>query len=715
MSARMSRLAEKLSASSPPPNGMLIGYNPSDDPMHKSFYVIILLFFVISPCARADEAEAPDLSDGVCFECHSDPEFSIQDAKGKTISLFVDQEKYKKSFHSENGCISCHADITEIPHAEGLKKVECATCHSEQSEVYLESTHGKAFAAGIPEAPTCVTCHGKHDIRHPSDPEAKTHTLHQIEICTDCHLNPKIAGKYNLPKADKIEAYKQSIHGRGVLKSGLLGSANCVSCHTAHNVRPKTDPKSTIYRENIPKLCGTCHLGIFDEFQDSEHGILWAKKSPDGPGCVTCHGSHGILDPVTTEFQLDVPNLCMKCHKVQGPTYRDNFHGQVTQLGFLASATCKDCHTAHQNLPAKDPRSTVHPANLKTTCGACHGAVSSAYITYDPHMNPSDPKGNKVVHYIWLFFMSTICLTFGFFGIHYLLWFQRSMAAHRRGEVKKHGEKGPFIRRFAPAHVWVHIAIVVSFTVLSITGFTIYFHNFKWAQATANLLGGIGFMRYLHRVSAMITFGYAFVHVGYLWYCRFILKRKNDLFGPNSMLPQVKDLKDFFANARWFLYMGPAPKLDRWAYWEKLEYLVEFWGIPVIGISGLALWYPKIFTAFLPGWTLNAAQVIHTYEAFLAAGYIFLFHFFVAHLRPETFPIDTSIFTGKITLDRFEEERPLEYERLSRSGELEDRLVDPPTENQMKNARIFGYIAAAAGALLMVAILWSLSTMLLKL
>ena len=96
-----------------------------------------------------------------------------------------------------------------------------------------------------------------------------------------------------------------------------------------------------------------------------------------------------------------------------------------------------------------------------------------------------------------------------------------------------------------------------------------------------------------------------------------------------------------------------------------------FWGVAVIGFSGLVLWMPTLATTFLPGWVLNAAYVIHSDEALLATGFIFLFHFFHTHLRPEAFPMDTVVFTGRMPLEAFKEERPLEYERLVAQGKLD--------------------------------------------
>ncbi|HJZ13263.1 MAG TPA: cytochrome c3 family protein, partial [Acidobacteriota bacterium] len=413
--------------------------------------LLILPFLLVSSFAVAQEDA--DLSDSLCLECHSDTGLSKKTPDGKEVSLYVNGDTFKPSVHGGNSCISCHDDISEIPHPEALKKVECATCHSSESDVFLKSSHGKAFQAKAAEAPQCKNCHGYHDVLPKSDPASRTHPLNQVEICTGCHLNAAIAQKYHLPPGDKIESFKTGIHGRGLLRSGLLVSATCVSCHSAHNVRAKNDPESTIYWAKIPQLCGTCHLGILEDFERSTHGAFWKKKSPLGPGCVTCHGSHGIEDPVTPSFQFRVPDLCATCHTQRAPTYKDNFHGQVVELGFAQSATCADCHTAHNNLPANDPRSTVHPSNLAKTCGACHGQVSASYITYDPHLDPTDPSQNRIIYYIWLFFIVTIYFVFIFFGAHYLLWFQRSMVAAIRGEFEKHKPEQDqiYVRRFAPA------------------------------------------------------------------------------------------------------------------------------------------------------------------------------------------------------------------------------------------------------------------------
>ncbi len=188
-----------------------------------------------------------------------------------------------------------------------------------------------------------------------------------------------------------------------------------------------------------------------------------------------------------------------------------------------------------------------------------------------------------------------------------------------------------------------------------------------------------------------MTFGYFAWHLGALAYAWVVDKQRGFFWGPRSMVPQPRDLLDLWAMTKYFLYIGPRPKFDRFTYWEKFDYMGVFWGVAVIGISGLVLWLPTLATTFLPGWALNAAYVIHSDEALLATGFIFLFHFFHTHLRPEAFPMDTVVFTGRMPLEAFKEERPLEYERLVAQGKLEELMAPAPTAAERLRAYVFGF------------------------
>ncbi len=114
------------------------------------------------------------------------------------------------------------------------------------------------------------------------------------------------------------------------------------------------------------------------------------------------------------------------------------------------------------------------------------------------------------------------------------------------------------------------------------------------------------------------------------------------------------------------LGQGPRPAYGRWTYWEKFDYFAVFWGVAVIGASGLMLWFPKVFSRVLPGWLINAAFIVHSDEALLAVGFIFVFHFFNTHLRPESFPMDPVIFTGVAPFKDYKQERPRAIEDLKK-------------------------------------------------
>ncbi len=296
--------------------------------------------------------------------------------------------------------------------------------------------------------------------------------------------------------------------------------------------------------------------------------------------------------------------------------------------------------------------------------------------------------------------------------MHDLLWLQRSLVGTLRGEFREERQaaSGQYVRRFRRYNMRMHVVIIATFMLLALTGLPLKFNDAPWAQTLVDILGGIDSTRFLHRLAAIGTFGYLIAHVLEVLYRSFVKGERGMFWGPDSMMPQPKDVRDFVGNLRYFLYLGERPKGDRWTYFEKFDYLAVFWGVAMIGVSGLFLWYPDVFTRFLPGWTLNAAHVIHSDEALLATGFIFVFHFFHTHLRPESFPMDLVVFTGKMPLERFKAERPLEYQRLVDNGELEDYLVDPPTKRQLRDAYIFGSVALTIGVMLAAFIIWALLT-----
>jgi len=268
----------------------------------------------------------------------------------------------------------------------------------------------------------------------------------------------------------------------------------------------------------------------------------------------------------------------------------------------------------------------------------------------------------------------------------------------------------PEFVRFTRLQRTLHACMIVSFLSLATTGLTLKFSYTKWAAMVSRFLGGFQVAGFIHRTAALLMFG---VFVTHLYSLVQMKKREykswRDLvLGPYTMLPTAQDLRQFLATMKWFIGMGPRPQYGRWTYWEKFDYFAVFWGIAVIGSTGLTLWFPIFFTRFLPGWFINVATVIHSDEALLATGFIFTVHFFNTHLRPEKFPMDTTIFTGHMPLAELKRDKPLEYEALVASGRLEEHLEEPQPEIVVRTIRVFAWIALSIGFSIVVWIIYAM-------
>ncbi|NWF90260.1 MAG: cytochrome b/b6 domain-containing protein [Ignavibacteriaceae bacterium] len=272
-------------------------------------------------------------------------------------------------------------------------------------------------------------------------------------------------------------------------------------------------------------------------------------------------------------------------------------------------------------------------------------------------------------------------------------------------------EKEPHIVRFTRLNRTLHIFMIVSFISLALTGMSLKFSYTGWAVFLSHLFGGFESAGYIHRFAAVVMVTVFVIHLVDVVRMkkRELLSWKELIFGPNSMMFNKKDLEDFIDSIKWFIGKGERPEYGRWTYWEKFDYFAVFWGIFVIGSTGLTLWFPEFFTLLLPGWALNVATIIHSDEALLATGFIFTIHFFNTHLRPEKFPMDLVIFTGRIPLEEFKLDRPQEYKELVEKGELEKHLAEPYPEIVIKAIKIFAWTALAIGFSI---ILWIIYAML---
>ena len=264
------------------------------------------------------------------------------------------------------------------------------------------------------------------------------------------------------------------------------------------------------------------------------------------------------------------------------------------------------------------------------------------------------------------------------------------------------GSKERYYVRFSLAQRYLHGALAGTFLGLAFTGITLRFSTASWMQMLARAVGGFGAVLFFHKFFAIgLTIAFL-AHVADIVY-RIVGKREwGLLYGPFSMVPRWKDIQDFFGNMKWFLHLGPKPSFDRYAYWDKLDYWGVFWGMGIIGLSGYSMWFGSFFAHLIPGSWLNIALLIHGEEAILATGWIFVIHFFNTHLRPDNFPMDLTIFTGRLTEEELMHTHPAEYERLVQTGALNALAAEAPPRWLNNFGRVIGTTAVVAGVLMLI-------------
>jgi cytochrome b subunit of formate dehydrogenase len=665
------------------------------------------------PHRARKESVALNVSDRSCLKCHEKEDVHKM-VDGEKVSLVVKKADLADSEHRNLPCVKCHSDINPKLHrpCETAGKIDCSTCHAKVSDEYYASGHGQQYVKGNENVPYCTDCHGSHTVVSHLKEESPSYRANIPTMCGECHRESgKAMSNPNLHEKDALADYSTSVHGRGLTEKGLLPSAICVDCHNTHLILPLEDPASSINKQNVPATCSTCHRGIFKEFNKSIHFATVDDHRKNLPTCSDCHSSHTIQRVDQDRFVFQVTNQCGSCHKDLADSYFDTMHGKAYTLGYMEAAKCSDCHGAHEILGINDPNSSVGYKNVVTTCQKCHEDANERFTGYLTHATHHDPVRYPVLYYTYWAMTSLLIGVFGFFGLHTLLWMPRSIkAALERRKHHKAGDEKYFFRRFTRSQRLTHIFVIFSFLILAMTGMILKFASMPWARFVSDAMGGVRNAGLLHRFAAIITFGYFAFHVYSL------LKRKSEtkqtwkdfIFGPNSMMFNLNDLKDFGGTIKWFFGLGKRPDYGRWTYWEKFDYFAVFWGVAVIGLSGLLQWFPEFFTLFLPGWLINVAAIIHSDEALLATGFIFTVHFFNTHLRPEAFPMDKVIFTGLVPLEEYKQDRPREYEELKAKGKLEEHLVTTPvSESRDRLISIFGYTALTVGILLVVMIIYS--------
>ena len=314
-----------------------------------------------------------------------------------------------------------------------------------------------------------------------------------------------------------------SIHGRALLKMGLIVAPSCNDCHGVHDIKRAVDRDSPINAANIAKTCGKCHVKIEQTYRQSVHGQIVAKEAKHAPVCSDCHTAHQVETPKNGHFKMASDEVCGKCHQDRLAHYRDTYHGKAMALGRpnVASdvAACYDCHGHHDVLPPSNPNSHLSRNNILATCRQCHPGATMRFTQYKPHANPLDGKSNPLLHATFLLMTALLVGVFVFFGAHTAAWLFRAGYLYwhdskqfREAKVSTQ-EGGEWFTRFEPFERFLHFLVVTSFLLLVVTGMPLKFYYTDWAKALFHVIGGAETARALHRLGALVTFLYFGLHL----------------------------------------------------------------------------------------------------------------------------------------------------------------------------------------------------------
>jgi cytochrome b subunit of formate dehydrogenase len=216
-----------------------------------------------------------------------------------------------------------------------------------------------------------------------------------------------------------------------------------------------------------------------------------------------------------------------------------------------------------------------------------------------------------------------------------------------------------YVTRFTLRQRIEHFSVMSLFIVLSVTGLPQKFYEASWAQAIIVGLGGIDQVRWFHRAAglafALLTATHLMTSVGLVVLGRATL----------SLVPTRQDFVDAIDQIRYYLGVSEEPvKFDKFDYKQKFEYWGLVLGAVLVISTGLVLLFPIQATRLLPGEVIPAAKLAHGNEGLMAFLVVIVWHIYNAHLNPDVFPFDTTIFTGKISKERLRHEHRLEYDRL---------------------------------------------------
>ena len=630
------------------------------------FCCLCILQWLDSPAFAQAGALEHRMSNADCLKCHRVTSLT-KEVAGKQVDLHIDEKGFGASVHHNLNCTSCHSDVKGAPHDPKPAPVNCGDCHTDANTAYNRGLHAQAINAGNGKAAGCVDCHGEaHSILAATDSASNVNHANVARTCGTCHGQKFVMESSGLT-ARPFLSYEESVHGRAVA-AGNVKAAVCTECHGVHDIRPPSDPESSIFKFNVPNTCGKCHSAVAAEFARSVHGQAVARGNSQAPICTDCHGIHMIkahIDPTSSvASQALARTTCAKCHEgvklseefgVAGKrisSYLDSYHGMASRQGSNVVANCASCHGVHSILSSSDPKSTISQNNLVLTCGKCHPGATENFTLGKVHLDlPSaQDAGSVVTRWVRFVYLALIGLTIGGMVIHNGLIWRRKALDKRRALVRT-------VVRMTRSQRLQHFALLSSFTILVLTGFALRYPD-SWLSS---ILGSSEPIRRMgHRSAAVIMI---LLGVYHLFYVLFTTEGRRAV---RELLPTRKDLLDPIRNLRYYIRRSSErPKFGRFGYAEKAEYWAVIWGVLIMGGTGLMIWFKIEAFGFLPRWSIDVALAIHFYEAILATLAIVVWHFYQVSFDPDVYPLNWAWWDGLMSREHFREEHALAYEEMA--------------------------------------------------
>ncbi len=499
--------------------------------------------------------------------------------------------KVAASAHASVSCASCHVKHEEYPHAEGVPKPECGSCHKQEAADYSTGIHAQEAHKGNAAAPDCGSCHAvAHETQRTKSAGFRTAVP---ETCGMCH-------------SDIATEYKGSVHGKAVAR-GVTQAPVCTDCHGEHSILPKKNAASSVNGRNVAQTCGRCHGDV----------------------------------KLARRFGLPTDRLV---------TFEASFHGLAAKSGSETVANCASCHGVHTILPSSDVHSKTNLKNLATTCGQCHPGAGQRFAIAQIHMAEGGGNEPPAVAWVRSLYLLLIPGTIGLMMIHNAgdwarkLYKLRLSRASKIPVVKLALER--HFRMFAFERVQ-HALLVISFLVLVWSGFALKYPSQWWARPILLWEGSAAVRSLVHRIA-----GVAFIAVSVMHVISLIVNAKLRHHW-QEIIPALRDIGEAAGGFAYNLGLRKQqPHISEHSYMEKAEYWAVVWGAIVMIATGILLWANNLAMTWLPKSVLDVAVAVHFYEAILAALAILVWHIYSVIFDPDVYPLDPALITGYSTRQR---------------------------------------------------------------